>query len=207
MVCLSCILFLLCISTYGQMQISFKPIFNKDSISVLKFYVSNVQILYRDGTKFKENNSFRLLDIEYIESFLIILNAPSKAIEKISFDVGIDSTTSVSGALDGDLDPIKGMYWAWHSGYINLKLEGKSKACSTISNEFHFHVGGYRSPFYALRRIDVPIVNQMGSSVAIQMNIALLLDKINLKQINNIMLPGKEAMQIADYLPQIFSNK
>jgi hypothetical protein len=55
--------------------------------------------------------------------------------------------------MAGDLDPIKGMYWAWQSGYINMKIEGKSSSCRTRKNEFQFHIGGYLSPYYAMRKV------------------------------------------------------
>jgi hypothetical protein len=33
--------------------------------------------------------------------------------DQIQFQLGIDSLTNVSGAMGGDLDPTKGMYWTW----------------------------------------------------------------------------------------------
>ena len=61
--------------------------------------------------------------------------------KRIYFQIGIDSLTNVSGDLDGDLDPALGMYWAWNSGYINMKLEGKSSSCKSVKKEFQFHIG------------------------------------------------------------------
>jgi len=59
--------------------------------------------------------------------------------------IGTDSITNVSGALDGDLDPIKGMYWAWNSGCINFKLEG-TRVISGKKTPFEYHIGGYNGP-------------------------------------------------------------
>jgi hypothetical protein len=38
----------------------------------------------------------------------------------------------------------KGMYWAWNSGYIFLKFEGKSPVIpDSLSNNFYYHIGGF----------------------------------------------------------------
>ena len=80
-----------------------------------------------------------------------------KNIKSISFCIGIDSLASVSGALSGDLDPSNGMYWAWQSGYINMKIEGTSSSCKTRKNSFNFHIGGYLKPYNAIKKIEIPI--------------------------------------------------
>ena len=67
--------------------------------------------------------------------------------DAIQFNLGIDSLTNVSGALGGDLDPTKGMYWTWQNGYVNFKLQGTSDLCNNPKNEFEFHLGGYLKPF------------------------------------------------------------
>ncbi|MBI1268443.1 MAG: hypothetical protein GC193_13535 [Cryomorphaceae bacterium] len=66
--------------------------------------------------------------------------------------LGIDSTTNVSGALGGVLDPSLGMYWSWQSGYINAKLEGVFWK-DGLRSEFQFHLGGYANPFNSFREI------------------------------------------------------
>jgi hypothetical protein len=55
----------------------------------------------------------------------------NKSISKITFSAGIDSLTSTAGIQKGVIDPINGMYWAWQSGYVNFKIEGKSSSCPT----------------------------------------------------------------------------
>ncbi|MBY0424778.1 MAG: hypothetical protein K2Q22_03995, partial [Cytophagales bacterium] len=102
---------------------------NNDTLtfSTFKFYLTNLKVHFSDGTFFSEKNSCHLVDMDHAESLLISLQrVPSKRIQALEFLVGVDSIMNVSGALTGDLDPIKGMYWAWNTGYIHLKLAGKS---------------------------------------------------------------------------------
>ena len=115
---------------------------NGDSIQLksLKFYISNIELVNGDKVVWQQKNSFHLIDASKNESLQIPLKHQSNLnFTKIKFNLGIDSMVNVSGALGGDLDPTKGMYWTWQSGYINFKLEGKSKKCKTRNNEFHFH--------------------------------------------------------------------
>jgi hypothetical protein len=183
---------------------------NKDILNfeTIKFYLSNFEILYTDNSTSKEENSYHLIDIENPESLVLNLKSEkNKEIKTLKFKIGVDSLASVSGAMEGDLDATKGMYWAWQSGFINLKIEGKSKSCETRNNKFHFHVGGYLAPNYAIRAIEIPIKNSQiqNNSLHLKVDLAKLFDEIELNKINSIMIPGKEAMKIADLSTQIFS--
>ncbi|MDN3675869.1 hypothetical protein QWY90_00740 [Flavobacterium paronense] len=71
--------------------------------------------------------------------------------------------------MDGDLDPTKGMYWAWQSGYINIKIEGKSTSCKTRNNEFQFHIGGYREPNYMMRKVEFNCNSNDNITIAIDL--------------------------------------
>jgi len=111
---------------------------------------------------------------------------------------------SVSGALDGDLDPSKGMYWAWQSGYINMKIEGKSSSCKTRKNQFFFHIGGYLQPNYAMQTI-VLETNNINPEINIAVDLEALFSKIHLSETNSIMIPGKKAMELAQMSIQMFT--
>lgn len=176
---------------------------NQDTIQIskLKFYLSNIKFFNNEGFEFAEENSFHLIDLENYKPFFI-KNVNIKSLSKITFQVGIDSLTSVSGALSGDLDPTKGMYWAWQSGYINMKIEGKSATCKTRNNEFQYHIGGYLKPFYAMREV-VLFINK--EKFEIVFDLSKFFEKIDLKTTNSIMTPSAKACQIADLFPQLFS--
>ena len=94
------------------------------------------------------------------------------------------------------------MYWAWQSGYINFKIEGKSSSCKTRNNAFQFHVGGYLKPNYAIRTIELETKN---SNFEINVDLAELFNVIKLSEINSIMIPGSKAMDIADKAKLMFT--
>jgi len=173
-------------------------------LSVLKFYISGIEINYNDGTFYKEKNSYHLVDIENFKPFRIS-KFENKTISNIVFNIGVDSTASVSGANGGDLDLQNGMYWAWQSGYINLKIEGKSNSCKTRKNQFQFHVGGYIDPNYALRKININNINK--NKIDLMMDLSKLFEEIHLSETNSIMNPGAKAMQIADLSVKMFSRE
>ena len=172
-------------------------------ISTFKFYVSAITIQFEDNSTFIEKNSYHLVDLEDENTFKIALfKKANKSISKISFNIGVDSLASVSGAMSGDLDATNGMYWAWQSGFINMKIEGKSSSCATRNNNFHFHVGGYLKPNYAMRNVNVNANNNINVNLII--DLAQLFDEIDLKTTNSIMIPGQKAMKIADLSVNMF---
>ena len=176
---------------------------NMDTLTLesIKFYLSSFEINYKDNTNYKESKSYHLIDFEKPESLLFSLkDSPNTVIKSIKFNIGVDSLASVSGAMDDDLDATLGMYWAWQSGFVNLKIEGKSNSCKTRKNQFHFHVGGYLKPNYALRKVNFNFNDNINKNneIIIQIDLAKLFNEINLSETNSIMIPGKEAMKIAD---------
>ncbi len=180
--------------------------YTKDSIyfSQLKLYISGVEFLNKDSIVWKEANSYHLLDASDEKSLYILVNSPSDLkFTKIKFNLGIDSITNVSGAMGGDLDPTKGMYWTWQSGYINLKLEGKSKLCKTRNNEFQFHLGGYQNADNALQTIILNVSEN--KNIDILIDIEKMLAAIDLSEQNQIMSPGKEAVLLSEKFSKIFS--
>ncbi len=179
-----------------------------DSIKfeTLKFYVSNVQLLSNGNVVYTEANSFHLIDASIESSFLFSLTHDSKIIfNELKFDLGIDSITNVMGAMGGDLDPTKGMYWTWQSGYINFKLEGTSNACPARKNEFEFHLGGYQSPFKALQSIQLKV--NLNDAVEIYLDLKKYFDTIDLTKQNQVMSPNKEAVELSSVLAKCFYAK
>lgn len=180
----------------------------KDSIEIssIRFYCSNIQFL-KDGKEiWEEKSSYHLIDIAKDNSCKLNLPIPQNLIyDEVRFNLGIDSLTNEMGAMGGDLDPTKGMYWAWNSGYINFKLEGKSNKCKTRNNEFQFHIGGYLFPYNALQTIILPI-NNIGK-INVNLDIAKFLSSINLVEENHIMSPSSKALVMAQNIAKSFSVK
>ncbi len=179
---------------------------NGDSITmeVLRFYISGIELLLNETTIWKEQNSFHLIDAVLINSLSVQLKQSSQLnYNKVKFNIGIDSSTNVAGAMGGDLDPTKGMYWTWQSGYINFKLEGKSKRCTARNNEFTFHLGGYQKPFNAMQTVVLEIGNT--EILNIKLDLDKLISQIDLSKQNHIMSPGKEAVSLSEIVSKAFS--
>ena len=178
---------------------------NTDTLKVtrLKFYVSDFQVVYEDESTLTDNKS-HLVDFEKLNSTIFpISKNDKKKIISVSFLIGVDSLASVSGALSGDLDPSNGMYWAWQSGYINMKIEGTSNSCKTRKNSFNFHIGGYLQPYYALRKIEIPI-NNFQNQINLTIDLEKFFREINLKETNSVMIPGAKAMELATLSSKMF---
>ena len=191
---------------------------NGDSLQFdnIRFYLSAIQFESENGEIINDVKRAHLIDV-FEPSTLIIpfQNIGDKRLKKIRFNIGIDSTTSVAGALGGDLDPTKGMYWAWQSGYINMKIEGRSPQSPNRKHVFQFHIGGYMSPYYAMRSIEMPINNRTNNKASLRgtkqegavlnVDVSKFFENINISNQNSIMIPCKESVQLADLCVQLFS--
>lgn len=175
------------------------------SISLFKCYVSNIQLVNQNQLVYKVPNSIFLINAADTNSFSKKLSIPiNLKFDAIQFTIGIDSATNVSGALGGDLDPMKGMYWTWQSGYINLKLEGSSLKCASRNHSFEFHLGGYRYPFYNANTVVLP-VSDRNRSIDVKMDIAKFLSNIDFSNQHHIMTPSKEAVMLNDLMAKACS--
>ena len=179
---------------------------SNDSIQIemFKFYISNIEFYNNDQLIFKEKNSFHLIDAADSSTFNLPTNFLSKTgYNSIKFNIGIDSITNYGGAMGGDLDPTKGMYWTWQNGYINFKIEGKSNWSTAKNKEFVFHLGGYHNSFSTLQTIQLPV--QYFSVLKLNIAIDKWINEIDLNKQNHIMSPSKEAVLLANKLSTIFS--
>tara|TARA_B100000809_G_C15092336_1_gene513668 strand:+ start:1090 stop:1674 length:585 start_codon:yes stop_codon:yes gene_type:complete len=176
----------------------------KLQITRVRFYISNIQLLKNGKVVATEKDSYHLIDASDKSSLSMAIPVKSKIdYDEIFFLLGIDSLTNFSGVMGGDLDPTKGMYWAWNSGYINFKLEGKSPLCETRNNEFSFHLGGYSAPYpsYQIIKLAVKKSNQL----TIKVDFAQFLEQIDLAKQTKVMSPGKLAQDLSIQVAKLFS--
>lgn len=227
------ILLFICFAYKSGAQISILPTFgdkpitentwfvskNKDSIQFdnIRFYLSNIHFETIDNQIVRGVEKAYLVDIFEPSTLKIASsNINFNKIKTVHFNIGIDSLTNVSGALGGDLDPQKGMYWAWQSGYINMKIEGRSPQCKNRKNVFQYHIGGYLQPLYSMRTLEIPIEKGLNSGeeknrkaivmgLVLQIDFSKFFEPINIATQNSMMMPCKEAMQLADYSVKMFS--
>lgn len=167
----------------------------------LKIYLTNFRLLNGNKVVWTDQERYHLCEAADSTSFSFTLSTESHGYNKIEFDLGIDSVTNASGIKGGSLDPTKGMYWAWQSGYINCKIEGKSNLCATRQHEFQYHLGGYLPPFYALQHISTEVHTGI-KKVFINLPLDEIFDSLDLRTKNQIMIPGNEAVNISRLIAQ-----
>lgn len=164
----------------------------KIELSTIRFYVMNV-VIYSNGNSFNMKEKAKLIDAETSNTLTFEDNIES--IDSVHFLLGTDYETNTSGVLEGDLDPINGMYWAWNSGYINVKLEGKVVR-NEQSKSFEFHLGGYTEPYSTARKI--AIVPSSKNVIEIDLNRFFTMNEIY--QHSTILISGKEAAEMMNKL-------
>lgn len=196
--------------TFGVRQIDLSDsafVVNENSkfaIEVLKFYVADFRFLNKGKEVGREKNSYHLVDVSIKSTLEFKISAPlQKEFDQLIFNLGIDSTTNVSGVLGGDLDPTKGMYWTWQSGYINFKLEGTSNLCKTRNNEFQFHLGGYQYPYSSIQ--EVSLLTKNDKSITIKLDIEKAMNGIDLSKQDHIMSPKSEAVVLSNKFSKAFT--
>ncbi len=121
-------------------------------ITMLQYYVSSIKLKRSDGTVFTDevksdgSAGYYLIDEAVVESQDVVLkNVPAGDYTEVTFTIGVDANQVNQGAQTGALDPAKGMFWSWNSGYIFVKLEGASPvATGMLGTAFQYHVGGYK---------------------------------------------------------------
>ncbi len=209
---------LILITGYGQttsMNITFQPSISNElielntiytltdsskiEITTCRFYVSNFSF-FSKGKLITQNKEAFLIDLENPES-LSIDNLDGD-FDQLQFNLGIDSSTNVAGILDGDLDPIKGMYWTWNSGYINFKLEGSITNKTGKKIPFEYHLGGYLPPFQTIQTISIDREN--ANSATIQFDISQFISSIDFEKCSNVMIPGATAVELSKSLASCF---
>ncbi|MEP6737936.1 MAG: MbnP family protein, partial [Chryseolinea sp.] len=120
-------------------------------VTWLTYYVSNIKLKSADGTVFTDpvksdgSSGYYLVDENDAESQEITLeNVPAGDYTEVTFTIGVDASQVDEGAQTGALDPAKGLYWSWNSGYIFMALEGVSPVSTETDKVFQYHVGGYK---------------------------------------------------------------
>lgn len=121
-------------------------------VTAFKYYISNVSLIAKNGEKVTILDSYFLVNAADSGSLdQQVTNIPEGKYTGISFTIGVDSLRNFAGAQTGVLDPAKGMFWSWNSGYIFVKLEGESPKSTAKKNRLTFHIGGVKNPNNTIR--------------------------------------------------------
>jgi hypothetical protein len=128
------------------------------SITNFKYYISHIRLIGKDGNTYSKEDGYYLIKQDEQSTWIAELgDVPAGSYDSINFMIGIDSLHNCSGAQSGALDPINGMFWTWNTGYIFMKLEGKSPASKSPGHTFEYHIGGYKAPTNFIRTAHVPV--------------------------------------------------
>lgn len=175
------------------------------TVELCRMYISDIEFLEGENVVMTLPKRHHLLDAEDKETWWIYpegLCVP-KTCDGIRFSLGIDSLTNVSGALGGDLDPTLGMYWAWQSGYVNMKIEGTNPNCPARGNRFQYHLGGYSGAFNAIQRVKLPITD-LDKALVILVDIGAFLRQVNIAEEYEVMSPGLRAVELSRMAVDMF---
>ena len=184
---------LIFIQAKTQQKIDFQFAFNANAITLNKtipFLADSITFskiaVYLSSP---EINFYQLVNAENDKS----LQLDFEEIGSNTFYLGVDSLTNSNGAMGGDLDPTKGMYWTWQTGYIHFKLEGNI-ICDSSRKSFEYHIGGYSSndssPFFVGHK-------SIGNELQVTLDIYPAIQLAMKKEVFRIMSPGKRSDQMA----------
>jgi len=215
-------------SFFGQQlnedfKIKIQPVFNEETLqkkhwyisetgdsiqfNKVRFYITDFKFDLAKNTQQEIINNAVLVDAFDEKTLLKTLKIPLNRKEGgLQFSLGISGDLSESGALSGDLDPTNGMYWAWQSGYINMKIEGVSPSCPTRKNKFTFHIGGFQKPYPTIRSLSFPIKENQ-KEITLVVDVATFLNEVDLKENHSVMIPGEKASKLADLSVKMFDVK
>lgn len=177
-------------------------------VSKCLFYLSNFSVTYTDGKKEKIPASYFLIDLSDSMSCKIQLPVQNKKIQSIHFLLGIDSATNVRGIQKGVLDPVRGMFWTWNTGYVMAKMEGISPASTMPGKKFSYHVGGYAGNQNVIKSIDLSIPASPENKIVLLVDLLRWFNgpsPISIARQPNCHSPGELAQKIAGNYQSMFS--
>ena len=203
-----------------EVTLHFVPLFEKQSVTlekkyasrfqeaaisftVFKCYVSHFEFYANHRLTYSAADTAFLLDASKPESLSPKLSIPNHCLfDEVRFYFGIDDTTNHLGIGSGDLDPMKGMYWTWQTGYINMKLEGYCNNSSTSDHGFQFHLGGFTAPYVSFQ--PVTLKTFATDSLNIIIDLSRFMEAITLKDTNTVMSPGESSVVLSKNAATMF---
>jgi hypothetical protein len=187
-------------------------------VSAFKFYFHAIQMINTDSGKVFElpKDKYYLVNFADSASTKIRIGVQPFKYNRIAFTLGVDSTNNVSGAQTDALDPGKGMFWTWNSGYIMAKLEGNSTLASTPNNAFEYHIGGFKTGESVAQKVTLlfPFTTEIDlkpgktTDISVSANVNAWFynpHDIMISANPTCMTPGPLAVQIAENYRKMFT--
>jgi hypothetical protein len=188
------------------------------TVSAFKFYIHAIQMINTDSGKVFElpKDKYYLVDFSDSSSVKVKIGVLPFKYNRIAFTLGVDSARNVSGAQTEALDPAKGMFWTWNTGYIMAKLEGNSPAAATPNNAFEYHIGGFRTGENVVEKITLlfPFATEIDlkpgktTEMAVSANVSAWFHNphdLMISATPTCMTPGTLAVQIAENYRKMFT--
>ncbi len=195
-------------------SVNYKNELNQDfTISKFKFYISNVSFENTNGAQTAPSTSFLIDQEDSLSLSTNSISIPSGIYSSLEFILGVDSLHNVSGAQNGALDVLNTMFWTWNSGYIFMKLEGNSSFSNSPGHFFEYHIGGFKEPYNAIRKIKltfdqpVEISKHKLTDILINVNVLEILqhpNSIDFSKNSSIVEPFQSKI-VSDNYEDIFS--
>lgn len=179
-----------------------------------RYYASNFVLINEDGTEYPIADKVFLINIA--NSDYSLDSVPVGNYRGYKFVVGLDSATNHKDPTTYDAgNPLAiqspSIHWAWNSGYIFIKIEGKYDSTiaqnGTLDQPFFFHVGTDNLK-KTVDMTDQPFTVKADGSTTlhIEMDMLKILENINLRTENatHTMDNMPLAMKVANNLPGAF---
>jgi hypothetical protein len=175
----------------------------KDSLIFheLKLYLSDFQ--FEQETRKQVLVGPRFIDLEDPSSLQLFPDFPVAEYQSLRFHFGLDSSYHVSESVDGPLNPMNGMYWAWNSGYIQFKCTGTSSSIPLTDQTFEYHLGGYRQPFETNESINLAI---KGNTLILDIK-PFFEQAVDFPLVQRVLIPGKLAQSYCRELSKNFRSE
>lgn len=179
-----------------------------------RYYISNIALQDDGGNFHPVPNRYFLVDESEAASKHPAFDLKPGKYVALRFLIGVDSLKTVSGVDTGSLDPTKGMFWTWNTGYVAAKLEGSSPLARTPQQMVQYHIGGYRPGQNTLQTVTIPfagdtLVVSTGKKAVIRLEADIMKwfkGKHELKIAGHAFVhtPGKIAVQYAENYAAMF---
>jgi len=108
---------------------------------------------------------------------------------RISLLFGIDSAIQVGGVGTGALDPLRGMYWTWQTGYVQWKMEGAIRV-DGLESPLELHLGGFDGATKSQSMLSDYLIYPTTNSVIAQWNISPFLVEVVRRKKFGVMSPS-----------------
>lgn len=179
-------------------------------ITRFRFYASRIGPVYADSNiRFNMKSVYHLIDFSDSFSTNFVLPVKPGPCNGIQFLLGVDSIDQQGGARTGALDPSRGMYWTWNSGYQSFKIEGYSPSSVQPAHIVAYHIGGYRHPYSTVWKIRINTTDDEAFSITkentIHVEVPIELDyffdgqtPLHIREISSCMTAGELAWKISE---------